>query len=230
MTPKIQDLKHPNVYKIILDDGTDQLVTKNLTPGLTVYDESLITIKNSEYRTWNPYRSKLAAAIRNQIEPPIILPDQKILYLGAASGTTVSHISDIIGPNGVIYAIEFSPRSIKDLLGICEHRHNIIPILADARQPATYAWQLETVDLIYQDVAQPDQAAILIKNTEMFLRPQGRTVLAIKARSIDVTKDPQQLYQKEISQLKKARLKPQKSLELSPYVKDHVLVVASWIP
>ncbi|MCK5345638.1 MAG: fibrillarin-like rRNA/tRNA 2'-O-methyltransferase, partial [Candidatus Heimdallarchaeota archaeon] len=201
----------------------------NLTPGLTVYDEALITIQNTEYRTWNPYRSKLAAAIRNKIEAPLILPGQKVLYLGAASGTTVSHISDIIGPKGQIYAIEFAPRSIKDLLSVCQSRHKIIPILGDARQPATYAWQLETVDTIYQDVAQPDQASILIKNTEMFLRPNGKTIFAIKARSIDVTKDPQQVYQNEINQLKKADLKPQNPLELTPYVKDHVMVIATWL-
>ena len=52
----------------------------------------------TEYRAWNPFRSKLAAAIVGGIEHIHMKPGSKVLYLGAASGTTVSHVSDLVGP------------------------------------------------------------------------------------------------------------------------------------
>ncbi len=51
-----------------------------------------------EYRVWNPFRSKLAAAILGGVDQIYMPPGSKVLYLGAASGTTVSHVSDIVGP------------------------------------------------------------------------------------------------------------------------------------
>ncbi|MHA1861102.1 MAG: fibrillarin-like rRNA/tRNA 2'-O-methyltransferase [Candidatus Ranarchaeia archaeon] len=228
MEIRVEALDHPNVFQLFLEDGTNQLATRNLAPGRKVYDETLVTIEKNEYRTWNPYRSKLAAAIRNKARPPLVLPGQKVLYLGAASGTTVSHVSDIVGNSGTVYAVEFSPRTIKELLPVAEGRSNIIPILGDARQPESYAWQLETVDVIYQDVAQPEQAAIIASNAQMFLRPKGRAILAIKARSVDVTKSPNKVYAHELKVLEKLGLTPVPPIELSPYVKDHVIVISIW--
>ena len=51
----------------------------------------LQTFKNSSL----PFRSKLAAAILGGVENIWMKPGSKVLYLGAASGTTVSHVSDI---------------------------------------------------------------------------------------------------------------------------------------
>lgn len=54
--------------------------------------------QKTEYRAWNPFRSKLAAAILGGVDKIHMGPGKKVLYLGAASGTTVSHVSDIVGP------------------------------------------------------------------------------------------------------------------------------------
>ena len=118
MDNRIEALPYPNIFQVFLSDGTNQIATQNFVPGQRVYDESLILDNNVEYRTWNPHRSKIAAAIRNHIPPPIILPNERVLYLGAASGTTVSHVSDIVGAKGRVYAVEFAPRSIKDMLSM----------------------------------------------------------------------------------------------------------------
>ena len=64
-----------------------------------------------EYRIWNPFRSKLAASILSGVDNIHIKPGLKVLYLGAASGTSVSHVSDIVGPEGTVFAVEFSHRS-----------------------------------------------------------------------------------------------------------------------
>lgn len=114
-----------------------------------------------EYRVWNPFRSKLAAGILGGLDMIFMKPGAKVLYLGAASGTSVSHVSDIVGPEGRVYAVEFSHRSGRDLIGLATKRTNIIPIIEDARHPQKYRMLVGMVDVIFADVAQPDQARIV---------------------------------------------------------------------
>uniref|UniRef100_A0A7N0UZC1 Fibrillarin n=1 Tax=Kalanchoe fedtschenkoi TaxID=63787 RepID=A0A7N0UZC1_KALFE len=141
----------------------------------------------TEYRVWNPFRSKLAAAILGGVDNIWIKPGAKVLYLGAASGTTVSHVSDIVGPTGVVYAVEFSHRSGRDLVNTAKKRTNVIPIIEDARHPAKYRMLVGMVDVIFSDVAQPDQARILALNASYFLKNGGHFVISIKANCIDST-------------------------------------------
>ena len=110
-----------------------------------------------EYRVWNPFRSKLAAAILGGIDGIHMKPGSKVLYLGAAAGTTVSHVSDIVGPTGCVYAVEFAHRPGRDLINMAKSRTNVIPIIEDARHPLKYRMLMGMVDVIFADVAQPDQ-------------------------------------------------------------------------
>jgi len=134
------------------------------------------TSTKTEYRVWNPFRSKLAAGILGGLDNIFIAPGSKVLYLGAASGTSVSHVSDIVGPTGVVYAVEFSHRSGRDLIGLATKRTNIIPIVEDARHPMKYRMLVGMVDVIFADVAQPDQARIVGLNAHMFLKQGGGVV------------------------------------------------------
>uniref|UniRef100_A0A8B9ZWQ0 rRNA 2'-O-methyltransferase fibrillarin n=1 Tax=Anas zonorhyncha TaxID=75864 RepID=A0A8B9ZWQ0_9AVES len=134
-----------------------------------------------EYRAWNPFRSKLAAAILGGIDQIHIRPGTKVLYLGAASGTTVSHVSDIVGPEGLVYAVEFSHRSGRDLINVAKKRTNVIPVIEDARHPHKYRMLIGMVDVIFADVAQPDQSRIVALNAHNFLRNGGHFVISIKA-------------------------------------------------
>jgi rRNA 2'-O-methyltransferase fibrillarin len=149
-------------------------VTKNLTPGESVYGEKRISVGASasgangeeaassvEYRVWNPFRSKLAAGILGGVDNIYMGPGSKVLYLGAASGTSVSHVADIVGPEGTVFAVEFSHRSGRDLINMATHRTNVIPIVEDARHPLKYRMLVGMVDCIFADVAQPDQARIV---------------------------------------------------------------------
>ena len=180
----------------------DALVTKNLVPGDSVYGEKRISIDDEngakiEYRIWNPFRSKLGAAILGGVENTYIKPGSKVLYLGAASGTTVSHVSDIVGPEGRVYAVEFSHRSGRgnlifilitlinqqcflDLLGVAQKRSNIVPIIEDARHPHKYRMVMSMVDTVFADVAQPDQARIVTLNAQYYLKIGGHVVISIK--------------------------------------------------
>ncbi len=201
----------------------NSLATKNLVAGKRVYGEKLVQEDKAEYRLWNPNRSKLAAAIFNDLKELPLSESSKILYLGAASGTTASHISDIAS-QGLIFCVDFSPRVFIKLLEVCELRKNMIPIFADASQPEQYSNLVEKCDVIYQDVAQPNQAEILIENTRRYLKSGGVIVIAIKARSIDVSKKPREIFDAEIQKLKKF-FKISEVVYLEPYEKDHVLVV-----
>jgi len=215
------------VYVVTVEDGSRRLATKNLAPTRSVYGERLIKYKGVEYRLWEPYRSKLAAAILKGLKRNPIRVGQKLLYLGAASGTTVSHVSDIVGQRGHIYAVEFAPRSIRELVNnVCEFRSNISPMMADARLPERYSHLVEKVDVIYCDVAQPEQAKILADNADIFLKKEGQIMLAVKARSIDVTKDPAEIYKREEEILKKRGFEISDIVRLEPFDKDHVMIVA----
>ena len=175
------------------------------------------------YRLWNPYNSKLSAAIISGLKNMYIKEGSKILYLGAANGTTCSHISDIIGPEGVIYCVEISERSMRDLLQVCETRPNMIPILSDARNTDSYAAELSDIDIIYQDVSARDQAEILLANKE-FLKPGGYAYAAIKSQSIDVSKDPKDIYKEFISKVSKG-MELIEAIDISRYDKMHLFVI-----
>lgn len=216
----------PGVYRLKGEAGK-ALATLNLTPGKRFYGEQLVTVDGVEYRTWNPFRSKLAAGIVKGLDEMPLSQGDKVLYLGVASGTTCSHVSDIIGVEGHVWGVDFAPRPIRDLIeGLAKHRDNVSPILGDARRPRTYALNVPKVDGIYADVAQPDQGGIVVENARVFLKSGGWVVLAVKSRSIDVTKAPRRVYEAEIEKLRVGGFDIVESLELDPFEKDHALVVA----
>ena len=199
-----------------------QLFTKNLVPGSKDFTKTLIQEKGKEFREWDPRKSKAAAAILNGLKTFPVKKKTKILYLGISSGSTASFFSDIIGKEGIIYGIEISERSIRDLNFIAEKRQNIVPILANAKVPGRYEW-VEPVDIVYQDVATNDQSEILIRNAQKFLKPNGFALIAIKSRSINVVKEPRDVFREEIKKLSK-HFEILEKIRLEPWEKDHMLV------
>ncbi len=205
-----------------------QLFTENLQEckGIKVYGEKIIKIKKKELRSWVPYRSKIAAALLNGLEIEI-KKDYDVLYLGAATGTTVSHISDITR-DGIIYAVENSPVSMKKLISVCEKRPNIIPILNDAFHPDRYLTIVSNVDLIYQDISQRNQSEIFVKNIKQYLKEKGTGLIMVKARSINVAIKPKVVYKNVCNYLKENNLRIKQVLELEPYEKDHAAILISY--
>ena len=204
------------------------LVTRNLTPGITYYGEPVFIVDDVEYRSWNPTRSKLGAVILKGLKEMPIKPGSLVLYLGVASGTTVSHVSDIVGDKGHIWGLDFAPRAVRDLLdNVIRNRKNISPILGDARQPASYSTLVQPVDVVFADVAQPDQAKIIVDNARHYLRKGGYVMLSIKARSIDVKETPSSIYEGQIKIMEDAGFTVKETIELDPFEKDHAMVIAS---
>ena len=207
-------------------EGQKKLATENLVIGNQVYNEKLIKNKDVEYRLWDPFRSKLAAAIMIGLDVFPFKERSSVLYLGVSTGTTASHISDIVGPQGIVFGVEHASRVARDFLDrVASHRKNIIPILQDARQPQQYFSVYSKVDVVYVDIAQPDQTDIAIANCKMFLKNNGYLFLVIKTRSIDVTKAPKKIIENEKNKLKN-NFEIIQDIDLSPYDKDHAMVIA----
>jgi len=206
--------------KIFLIDK--RIVVENPIPGFKPFDEEILKVDKKEFRIWNPERSKAAAAIVRGIKEFPIKENSKVLYLGAAHGYTCSFLSSIVG-NGIIYAVEFSERCFNELLPLCKKYKNINPILADARKPEKYSW-IEKVDVVYIDIAQPDEIEIFIRNCKEFLKPKGYGMIAVKSRSIDVTKSPKEIYKEALKKLEKDfEIIDWKTLD--PYEQAHCFIV-----
>jgi len=201
-----------------------ELYTKNLVPGVAVYGEPLVRDGGVEYRLWDPHRSKLAAYVRLGGTTFPFRPASRVLYLGAASGTTVSHLSDICA-SGSIYAIELSRRTFEKLLRVAAERPNLLPILADAATPGAYQTLMGgPVDVVYQDLAQPDQDAIFLRNLE-FLRHDGFGFLAVKARSVDVAARPAEVFEATRRTLEARGYLIRDARPLHRYQRDHAMIV-----
>jgi len=210
-------------------EGEKKLFTENLSPGKQVYKEKLLVKKGIEYRNWEPFRSKLAACIMNGLEKFPFVEKSSILYLGVSTGTTISHISDIVGPQGMIFGVEHSSRVARDFLDrVAVYRKNIVPIIQDARQPDQYFSVFSKVDIVYVDIAQPDQTKIAIDNCKMYLKKRGILFLVVKTRSIDVTKEPKRIISEEVQKLQND-FEIIQQIDLSPFDKDHAMIVAKSI-
>ena len=195
-------------------DGEIRLATR----GPPVYGEPT----DGEWRAWDPERSKLGGMFELGVDTGLT-GGETVVYLGAAAGTTVSHVADFAGPT---YAVEFAPRPTRELLDAAAPRDRLFPLLKDARKPDTYAHVVEAdVDAIVQDVATRGQAAVAVRNAR-FLADDGRLVLAVKARSEDVTADPEAVFTDVVSTLEEA-YEVLDTARLDRFHEDHLGVVAT---
>jgi fibrillarin-like pre-rRNA processing protein len=212
----------------VVHQGRERLATRSQAPGTSVYGEDIVKIADTEYRIWDPFRSKLAAAILNGLSQLPIKPGNSVLYLGAASGTTASHVSDMVGSSGRVYCVEFAQRSFRDLVNnACKDRRNMIPIFADARLPSHYRNIVSEVDTVYSDVAQPDQARILTENLRAYLANEGAFLMAIKARSVDVSKEPGTIFRQERAIVEEKGYQVLQMVRLEPFESDHCMILGT---
>jgi fibrillarin-like pre-rRNA processing protein len=227
----LEDNFSVGIIKQIKVNGIRELATPNLVEGLTVYGEKLVKIDDEEYRIWDPFRSKLAAALKKGLRDFPIGFGDKILYLGASTGTTVSHVSDLVGNKGLVFAVEPAVRVARELIeNVASRRKNVIPIIEDARRPESYFSIFGTVDLVYCDIAQSDQTEIAIKNCNAFLKKKGIMLVVIKTRSIDVTMSPRSVVAMESDKLRNNDFVINQTIDLEPFDKDHALIHATYSP
>lgn len=202
----------------------NKLFTKNAVPGKKVYGEQLRKIDGEEFREWNPHRSKAGAAVKKEIDLEMDR-DSEVLYLGAASGTTVSHFSDML-TEGFIIGVEYSDTVARKLVSLAEKRQNIAPVLADARKTEEYSDLVGEVDIVFQDISQKDQAEIFLKNCREFLKEGGTGLLAVKARSISSTRDVDEIFD-EVKEKVCEELEISREVRLEPFEKEHLFLKLS---
>ena len=216
-------MKASGVFEVYEGDR-GRIYTENLVPGKTVYEETLVKKGGKEYRGWDVRRSKLAAAILKGCKNVFIRKGQTVLYLGCSTGTTVSHVSDMVGKEGMVYALDFAPRVMREMVFVAEDRPNIAPVMADANRPSLFMDRVSSVDIVYQDVAQRNQVEIFLKNISMFLKDNGYGLLAVKARSVDVTKKPKSIFNIVKEELSKELTIIDFKI-LDPFEKDHAFFI-----
>jgi fibrillarin-like pre-rRNA processing protein len=218
-----------NTVKWIAVDGERQLATLNLVQGNSVYGEKLVGHKGEEYRIWDPFRSKLAGALKKGLKNLPIQKSMKVLYLGASTGTTVSHISDIVGSEGIVFAVEPAIRVARELIeNVASRRGNVVPIIEDARKPDSYFSIFWKVDIVYSDIAQSDQTDIAIANCHAYLKKGGTVLVVIKTRSIDVTMEPKSVVAREARRLQDGGFHIHQIVNLDPFDKDHSIIQAKY--
>ena len=206
--------------------GRVRLATRSLAPGTRAYNEELLKIGGEEYRTWDPYRSKLAAALVKGFPDGVIQEGERVLYLVTSTGTTPSHVSDLIGERGLLIGVEFAPRVAREFIErVARVRGNVIPYVADAREPDAYS-TIGRVDLVYCDIAQQDQTEIAIQNCRFHLRTGGSLMLVVKSRSIDVVREPEEIFREERKKLEEAGFEVTQVVGLEPFEKDHAMILA----
>lgn len=198
-----------------------RIYTLNLVPGKRVYGEVLVKEGEREVRSWEPMRSKLAAALLKGARLASLRRDSCVLYLGAATGTTVSHVSDICG-KGLVFAVEFSPEVFSELFLLSRLRKNIVPLFCNAASPQQYYFRLLPVDLVYQDIAQRNQVEIFEENCRLFLKRGGQGMLCVKARSIDVGSKPQRVFQ-QVRERLAAGFRILGTWDIGKFQRDHMV-------
>lgn len=213
----LKPLDCPNV----LTDGT-YVYSRNLVLGNTVYGERLVSCDGVEYRLWDPARSKLAAYLLLSNKGCDLREDDTVLYLGASTGTTVSHVSDVVS-EGRIFAIEISKRTFKKLMANVSARKNIIPMIGDARDENLMEGILQKADYVYCDIAQPDQVRIFLNNLTRYKCRSG--MLMLKCRSIDVASDPPSVLNDALDEIRTNGLRVDDTVNISRYEKDHYAVL-----
>lgn len=212
------------IFEIYTDDRKRRIYTKSISPGKVFFEENLTKDLGEEYREFDPNRSKLAATITKGCPNVGIRKNDIVLYLGASHGYTPSFVSDMVGKEGLVFGLDFAPRVVRDLVFLSEVRNNLVPILADANHPESYADKVCQVDVVYQDVAQRNQSEIFLKNCQMFLKKDGFGLLAVKARSIDVKRKSNDIFN-EVRKILEKEMTIIDFRLLEPFEKDHCMIV-----
>ena len=212
------------IFENVFSDGKF-FYTKNLIPGNKVYGEKLVLENGIEFRQWDAFRSKLGAGLQKGLKQLPIKKSSKVLYLGSAEGTTVSHVSDIVGKEGLVVGVDFSATGMRRFVLNCENRENVFPLLADASKPESYPVEIREIkfDVLFQDVSQKSQAGIFLKNSPL-LKPEGFGMLSVKARSIDSSENPEKVFRQEAEKLKE-KFAVLQIIPLKPFEKDHALIL-----
>jgi fibrillarin-like pre-rRNA processing protein len=206
-----------------------KLATLNNVSVNQAYNERLVEKNGKQYNVWNHYRSKLAAAIINGLEIFPILKKTRVLYFGDTAKNTVSHISDIIGIDGKIFVVNDITENSKNFLEkISNNRTNVFTIIYDKNNPAQFSSTIETVDVIYLDITQPNKTEITIDNCKNYLRNDGYLMLVVPTKNIDFAKNPTKENLEGRKRLQSS-FDVIQEINLTDFFKEHSMIIAKYL-
>lgn len=203
--------------RLVIERGKLHTISES---GVSVYGEPVRKMDQSFVRYWDPKRSKLSAGLKKGLKYFPFQTDSNVLYLGASTGTTVSHVCDVCA-EGKVYAVELSYESFEKLLALGRNRSNLYPILEDANLTERFSHFVEKVDIIYQDIAQRNQVDIFNLNAREF-RSAKIAILIIKARAISSRKKEKEILEDSLGAIKEFKVK--QVVDLTPYDKANYLL------
>ena len=140
----------------------------------------LFTEKNSKSKLsekylarWNPYTSKLAAALFSGMEIFPIKLASKIFYFDDYSTITLEHISNIINNEGIVYFLKNIEN--KQILNFT----NVKIINCDIDNHDYFIELQEEIDVAYLDLSTDEKLNSIIKNCKIILKQNGFLVLVL---------------------------------------------------
>jgi len=206
-----------------------KLATLNNAGINEAYNEKLTEINGKQYNVWNPYTSKLAAAIVNGMEIFPILKKTKVLYLNGTIEKTLSHISDIIGVNGKIFILRDINENSKNFLeNVMNDRTNVFTITRDNGDPAKFSSKSEMVNVVYVDITQHNETEVAIQNCKRYLRDGGFLMLVVPTKKIDFVNNPNGQNLEEIQKLQSS-FEIIQQINLTDFFKEHSMIIAKFL-
>ena len=205
-----------------------KLATLNNAGINEAYNEKLTEINGKQYNVWNPYTSKLAAAIVNGMEIFPILEKTKVLYLNTTIEKTLSHISDIIGMNGKIFVVRDMVENSKNFLEkVRNNRVNIFSITRENGVPARFS-STEMVNVVYVDITQHNETEVAIQNCKNYLRNGGFLMLVVPTKKIDFINNPSKQNLEEMQKLQSS-FEIIQQINLTDFFKEYSMIIAKYL-
>ncbi|PWA74813.1 fibrillarin [Artemisia annua] len=226
--------KHQGLYESI--QGVEQkLLTK--VPDLYTVEASGRLTSVPDRREWNPFESNFAAVImgevsnigcwtnRNALFSNGARPGSRVLYLARDSSITVSHVSDLVGPAGIFYAVGYYDIN---LVTLSNERSNVVPIFEDPRIPARYEDRIRRVDVIISEEARDYKAEMIDANASMFLRRGGKFIMFMKAL-FEIPLVPDEIeFEREVEAPERLTFKIMHQVTLEPFKEHHACFIGAY--
>ena len=172
-------MKETRIFQIQIGDK-EQLATKNIVEGTKTHKEKIVIVNDEEFLEWNPYKSKLAAAIRNGLQILPIIKNSKVVCINPLEESTILHISNIVGSKGSVFVIDVDKNKKSFLNKLVNTHKNIIPIYDTVDELSFSSSITGKVDALYVDIPESEQIETIVEKYGSLLKNEGFLMLIAK--------------------------------------------------
>ena len=172
-------MKETRIFQIQIGNE-EQLATKNIVKGTKTRKEKIVIVNNEEFLEWNPYKSKLAAAIRSGLQILPIIKNSKVVCINLPEESTILHISNIVGSDGSVFVIDVNKNKKSFLNKLVNTHKNIIPIYDTVDELPSSSSITGKVDALYVDILESEQIEQIVEKYGSLLKNEGFLMLVTK--------------------------------------------------